>query len=143
MRLAKGGEKRMDFFGSPVLVVLKKQLDASALTQKVIANNLANINTPGFKKSSVRFLDSLREALDARTVPLRTTHPRHIPAAVPLAQVEPTVVKEEQTTMGYNQNNVDLDQEMVNLAANTLAYQTATRALGDRLSLLEYVIRGR
>ncbi|MGQ9824805.1 MAG: flagellar basal body rod protein FlgB, partial [Desulfotomaculales bacterium] len=61
----------MDFFGSTVLVVLKKQLDASALMQKVIANNLANINTPGFKKSSVRFLDALREALDTRTVPLR------------------------------------------------------------------------
>lgn len=133
----------MDLFGSTVLTVLRKQIDASALTQRVIANNIANINTPGFKKSSVRFLDALREALDARAMPLRTDHPRHIPSAVPVAQVEPVVVKEEQTTMGYNQNNVDLDQEMVNLVANALAYQTATRALGDRLSLLGYVIKGR
>jgi len=38
---------------------------------------------------------------------------------------------------------VDIDQEMVNLAANTLTYQAAARALGDRLALLDYVIKGR
>ncbi len=133
----------MNFLESAVLQVLQKQLDAAALTHKVIANNIANVNTPGFKKSSVRFLDELKKALDPQTLPLRTAHPRHIPAPVPLAQVEPMVVKEEETTMGYNQNNVDVEQEMVNLVANTLAYQAATRAIGDRLALLGYVIRGR
>ncbi|MEW5898684.1 MAG: flagellar basal body rod protein FlgB [Bacillota bacterium] len=126
-----------------MLQVLEKQLDAAALTQKVVANNLANVNTPGFKKSSVRFLDELKKALDSRALPLLTTHPRHLPSTVPLTQVAPIVVKEEETTMGYNQNNVDVEQEMVNLAANTLAYQAATRAIGDRLALLGYVIRGR
>ncbi len=133
----------MNLLGSPVLQVLEKQLNAAALTQKVIANNLANVNTPGFKKSSVRFLDELKKALDSRTLPLLTTHPCHLPSPVPLTQVAPIVVKEEETTMGYNQNNVDVEQEMVNLAANMLAYQAATRAIGDRLALLGYVIKGR
>lgn len=133
----------MSLMESAVLQVLQKQLEVAALTQKVIAGNLANVNTPGFKKSSVRFLDELKKALDSQMLPLLTTHPRHIPSTVPLTQVEPIVVKEEETTMGYNQNNVDVEQEMVNLAANTLAYQEATRAIGDRLALLGYVIRGR
>ena len=133
----------MELLASPVLQVLQKQLDAAALTQKVIANNLANVNTPGFKKASVRFLDELKKALASQTLPLLTTQPRHLPSPVPITQVAPMVVKEEETTMGYNQNNVDVEQEMVNLAANTLAYQAATRAIGDRLALLGYVIRGR
>jgi len=133
----------VNLFANTILQVLQKQLDVSALTQKVIADNIANVNTPGFKKSSVRFLDELKKALASQTLPLRTTHPRHIPSVVPLTRVEPMVVKEEETTMGYNQNNVDIEQEMVNLVANTLAYQAATRAFGDRLALLGYVIRGR
>ncbi|NHM28202.1 flagellar basal body rod protein FlgB [Desulfofundulus sp. TPOSR] len=133
----------MDLFASPILVALQKQLDAAALTQRVIAHNVANVNTPGFKKSSVSFTEELRRALGEDVLPLVTSDPRHIGAPVPLARVEPTVVKEEGTTMGYNGNNVDIDQEMVNLAANTLTYQAAARALGDRLSLLTYVIRGR
>lgn len=128
---------------SPVLVALKKQLHAATVTQQVIANNVANVNTPGFKKSSVRFTEELKKALDSKVMPLATTHPRHIPATITLTRVEPMVVKEEDTTMGYNRNNVDIEQEMVNLSVNTLSYQAATRALGDRLSLLGYVIRGR
>lgn len=133
----------MNLWGSTVLQVLQKQLDVAALTHRVIANNLANVNTPGFKKSAVRFVDELKKAMDTQTLPLKTSHPRHIPAVVPLTQVEPMVVQEGETTMGYNQNNVDVDQEMVKLVTNTLAYQAATRAIGDRLALLDYVIRGR
>ncbi|WP_242868872.1 flagellar basal body rod protein FlgB [Desulfotomaculum copahuensis] len=132
----------LDPFGSTIIMTLQKQLDASALTQRVIANNVANINTPGFKKSRVAFTEELRRALGEDALPLKTDNPRQIEAPLPLARVEPMVVKEEDTTMGYNANNVDIDQEMVNLAANTLTYQAAARALGDRLALLDYVIKG-
>lgn len=123
---------------------LKKQLDASALAQRVIAHNVANANTPGYKKFTVSFTAELRRALgEEGSLRLVTSNPRHIGAPVDLARLKPMVVREEGTTMSSSGNNVDIDQEMVNLAANVLVYQATARALGDRLALMHYVIRGR
>ncbi|WP_211230114.1 flagellar basal body rod protein FlgB [Desulfovirgula thermocuniculi] len=134
----------LDLFAGTVFTALKKQLDAAALTQRVIAHNVANANTPGYKKLSVSFAEELRRALgEDGSLPLLTSDPRHIEAPVALARLEPMVVREEGTTMSSSGNNVDIDQEMVNLAANVLVYQATARALGDRLALLQYVIRGR
>ncbi|MFH0880983.1 MAG: flagellar basal body rod protein FlgB, partial [Lentisphaerota bacterium] len=43
--------------------VLNKMLDVSALRQRVLANNLANINTPGYKRLDVKFRDELTDAI--------------------------------------------------------------------------------
>lgn len=119
-------------------------MDAAALTQRVIAHNVANANTPGYKRLGVSFTEELRKALgEEGSLRLLTSDPRHIEAPVSLARLEPTVVREEGTTMSSSGNNVDIDQEMVNLVANTLLYHVTARALGDHLSLLHYVIRGR
>lgn len=132
----------MDLFASPVLLALTKQLDSAALTQRVIAHNVANVNTPGYKKSYVSFQEQLKAALGKQTPGLLTSHPRHIGAPVALENVAPRVAQEQDTTMRYGQNNVDVDQEMVNLAANSLLYDASARVLGDKLSGLGYVIRG-
>lgn len=132
----------MNLFASPVLLALTRQLDSSALTQRVIAHNVANVNTPGFKKSYVSFQDQLKEALGKQNPVMLTSHPRHIGAPVALENVVPRVVQEQDTNMRYGRNNVDIDQEMVNLAANSILYDTSARVLGDKLSGLGYVIRG-
>lgn len=133
----------MGFFDSPTLTAIKKQMEAAEITQSVIANNMANANTPGFKKSTVSFADELKNALNSSVLPLRTSHPRHISNSITLDQVKPRIIKEEGTTMGYNNNNVDVEQEMVNLAVNSLSYQAAARMLDGKLTMLGYVIRGR
>ncbi len=130
-------------FGSDVMTALSKQLDAAALNQRVIANNVANVNTPGFKKSSVSFTEQLRKALSRREFTLITNNPRHIGRAATINEISPEVIREKNTTMVYNQNNVDIDQEMVNLAANTILYDFSSDALNGKLSMLSYVIKGR
>ena len=65
----------MELFSSQVLVSIKKGLDAGALRQRVIANNIANVNTPGFKKSAVEFESLLKAALGRDTIKMVTTHP--------------------------------------------------------------------
>jgi flagellar basal-body rod protein FlgB len=131
------------FTSSPVMLALARQLDAAALSQRVIANNVANVNTPGFKKSYVAFTDQLKRALDKKAPVLATSHPRHMGGAVDISQVAPGVVQETDTIMRYGQNNVDIDQEMVNLAANTILYDFGAGALTGKFGLLSYVIRGR
>lgn len=132
----------MIMFDSPVMIALARQLDSSALTQRVIANNVANVNTPGFKKSYVSFSEELKRALGEKGPALATSHPGHMGGAAGIKEVAPRVVQERGTTMRYSQNNVDVDQEMVNLATNTILYDLSASALSSRLGLLGYVIRG-
>jgi len=132
----------VNLFDNPVMVALSRQLDSSALTQRVIANNVANVNTPGFKKSQVSFREQLRLALDARAPALATSNSRHIGGAADISQIAPRVVQERDTIMRYGQNNVDIDQEMVNLAANQIVYDFSASSLSGKLGILGYVIRG-
>ncbi len=132
----------MELFTSDVLVSLKKGLDAAALRQRVIANNIANVNTPGFKKSAVEFESLLKAALGRDTVKLVAGGPKNIGAAR-LAELRPEVRVNEATSMREDGNNVDMDEEMTNLAINSIKYQAETRELSDRYSLLSYVITGK
>ncbi|MCL5058545.1 MAG: flagellar basal body rod protein FlgB [Actinobacteria bacterium] len=132
----------MNLFDSPVMIALARQLDSSTLTQRVIANNVANVNTPGFKKSYVSFQDELKRALDTGAPSLITANPRHLGGKVDIAQVKPRVVQENGTTMLYGQNNVDIDEEMVNLAANSITYDFGVNAISGKMGLLSYVIKG-
>uniref|UniRef100_A0A7C2E4D2 Flagellar basal body rod protein FlgB n=1 Tax=Ammonifex degensii TaxID=42838 RepID=A0A7C2E4D2_9THEO len=131
----------MKVFDDPVKTGLAKTLDAAALRQRVIADNIANVDTPGFKKSVVRFEDALRRALKSGALPLRGTDPRHI-GADPLSSVIPQVEQVNTTTLRTDGNNVDVEEEMVNLVTNNLTYQAAVRFITGKFSALKYVISG-
>ncbi|PDO11232.1 MAG: flagellar basal-body rod protein FlgB [Candidatus Reconcilbacillus cellulovorans] len=122
---------------------MEKALDAAVLRQRVIANNIANADTPGFKRSDVRFESLLRAELEGRggLVGLRTD-PRHIPigsAGLP----EPEVVTDRRTVMNNNLNNVDIDAEMSALAANQLRYNVLVQQVSHEIRLLRTAIGGR
>ncbi len=134
----------MKIFNDDINTILIKQMDAGTLRQQVIADNIANVNTPGFKKSAVNFQHQLKAALDGNSMGMKTTNKRHIGGGGPdkLEELAPEVIKTEGTSMKAGLNNVDLDEEMVNLAANTLMYQFAARVKSDRGNSLSYVIKG-
>ena len=127
-------------FESPTLLALQKALDAGSLRQRVIANNIANINTPGFKKSSVEFQILFETALN-RPLPLAKTDPRHLSARG--AGLEPRVITHNNTSIRADGNNVDIEEEMISQAANMLAYQTTAQLVSGKYASLERVIRGR
>ncbi len=122
----------MNFLNDMLSVILTKQLDACTLRQRVIANNIANFNTPGFKKSEVSFQQQLKKALDNNQVKQNNN----------LAKLTPEITQVKGTAMKVDGNNVDIDQEMVNLATNTLLYRLATRVKSDKDNTLSYVIKG-
>src|SRR5690554_76657 len=62
--------------------LLHRSLDGVAMRQRVTAHNIANVDTPGYKRYRLEFESVLKEAVSARPSPQiagRTTHPRHIP----------------------------------------------------------------
>ncbi|MEW6181650.1 MAG: flagellar basal body rod protein FlgB [Bacillota bacterium] len=130
----------MTIFNDPVKSALSKTLDAAALRQRVMADNIANADTPGFKKSVVHFEEALTKALGGNSLPLKKTNPRHI--SDDLLTVTPRTEQIKTTSLRADGNNVDVDEEMVNLVANTMKYQGAIRFLSDKYAGLRYVISG-
>jgi len=111
--------------------VLKKGLDASALRQRVTAQNVSNINTPGFKRSSVSFEENLNQALKQKD---------SLDRRGSVGEVNARVVKDQRTTMRSDQNNVDIDIEMLTLSSNQIKYNSMIQLLSDRYGMMRYVI---
>jgi flagellar basal-body rod protein FlgB len=110
----------------PVTSALQAALDGLALRQRVAANDIANVDTPGFTASTVNFEDSLRAALADGTDP---------------SQTAPDVTPSPQSA-GLNGNNVDLAAETMTQMQATFRYQLVSRAVGDRFGLIRDAIGG-
>lgn len=132
-------------FSDVGFVAGEKQLDASALRQKVISNNISNVNTPGFKKSDVTFEEKLNQAmnLDGSKLGLVATNEKHFAFRTgrsSVGSVEPEIVTDGSTSMRQDENNVDIDIEMANLAKNNISYQTMTRLIGTKFGMISSAI---
>ncbi|GAA0732527.1 flagellar biosynthesis protein FlgB [Dactylosporangium roseum] len=106
-------------------VALHSALTGLAKRQRVIADNIANIETPGFLAGRVQFEDALRTAVEAG-------EPGNAPVRV-ARSLEPT---------RENGNNVNLDHEVLSNIDTNLRYQTMLRATDDKFVLLRTAIRG-
>lgn len=114
--------------------ILTKALDAYTLRQRAIADNIANSETPGFRRREVRFEEELRRAL-GEGIRGRRTDPRHIPIGRPkVEEVRPRLVRA---------NDVDVELEMVRLTKNYLKYISAIEVLKRRLRDIKLSIEGR
>ena len=111
--------------------VLKKGLDASALRQRVTAQNVSNINTPGFKRSSVSFEENLNRALEQKD---------SLGKRVSVGEVNARVIRDQRTSMRSDHNNVDIDIEMLTLSATQIKYSSMVQLLSDRYGMMRYVI---
>lgn len=125
--------------------VLEQGLSAASLRNTVIANNLANVETPGYKRSDVVFEEELRKALSQNnSFTGFMTDEKHIPIGSPsIINVFPQTVVEEGTTMRNDGNNVDIDREMAALAKNEIMYQAITQELNGEFQKLKSAIAGR
>jgi len=125
--------------------VLEQGLNAASLRNTVIANNLANVETPGYKRSDVVFEEELRKALSQNNTFLGfRTNEKHIPIGSPsVINVSPQTVIEKDTTMRNDGNNVDIDREMAALAKNEIMYQAIAQELNGEFQKLKSAIAGR
>ena len=121
--------------GSYTYDLIKKGLNTATLRGKVTANNIANINTEGYKKFNVSFEDTLKDVSSE----LRET------GRVKVSNVEIgdiRVGKDTTTSMNMNGNNVDIEAEKTNQAANTLLYNALIGKANSKLSTKKYIISG-
>ena len=115
--------------------LVRKALDVSSLRQRTISSNIANINTPGFKVNKVEFEEYLNNATDK--ISMKKTDDQHYGAE---SGPQVTVEKRETTYLNENGNNVDVEIEMSELAANEIYYSTLIQILNSKYSKLNAVI---
>ena len=121
---------------------LGRGLAAANLRQEVISNNIANVNTPNFKKSDVVFEELLAKEIgmdDSGRLPLVRTHDRHLPVGM-IGGAKASIQEDDTTTMRVDNNNVDIDIEMASLAKNQLYYNAMATELGVYVNKLKNVI---
>ncbi|MBE6073319.1 MAG: flagellar basal body rod protein FlgB [Selenomonas ruminantium] len=122
---------------------LGRGLAAATMRHEVISNNIANVNTPNFKRSAVNFEDLLAKELhldnDGRRLGMVRTHDRHLPMALP-GKAHAVIEEDGTTTMRVDNNNVDIDIEMAGLAKNQLYYNAMTTELGGFINRMKGVI---
>jgi flagellar basal-body rod protein FlgB len=134
----------MSFLFKPSLSVLERSLDAATKRQKVIANNIANVDTPNFKRSQVEFEEVLQETLSETKFSGMRTNNNHfqIGRGVPI-EVMPQVVTDDKTLIQNNLNNVDIDYEMSQMSKNAMRYNVLVERMAKELKGLRAAIEGR
>jgi flagellar basal-body rod protein FlgB len=104
-------------------LALSRAISGAAMRQEVLANNLANAETPGFRRSDVDFQSQLSQAMKAGD-------PRAIESTTFSAQTD-------QTVMRADGNGVDVDVESANMAKNGLTYEALVNVTKARIQILE------
>ena len=128
------------------LEIMTRELDVAALRQSVIANNIANADTPNFKRSVVNFESQLQRALDSEReprFPQVITDSRDIPFDRPMdwREVKPRRILDYLTESKNNGNNVDIEEEGTNALTNQLLYTTLVQAVTSQIQGVNIVLR--
>ena len=105
-------------------------LGAAGKRQEVLANNLANVNTPGYKRLDVEFDGMLAKAIDSARAGDR----------VGLDKLQPGVSTDDSVAVRADGNSVDVDQEMAFLAEKNIRYNALVQLTQKKLETLKYVI---
>jgi flagellar basal-body rod protein FlgB len=125
--------------------ILHRTMDVTLLRRSVIADNIANADTPNFKRSVINFESELGRALDSQSPPAfqaATTNGKHIPSYRPTdyREVGPRRVLDYLSTSDNNGNNVDLEVESMNMLQNQLAYELMTNFVANQFNQLQTAI---
>ena len=113
--------------------VVEQAMNVVKKRHGVIASNIANTNTHGYRTKEIQFDEALRRAVGRSDgVAVERTHPRHFPSQHGIAS-------------GYHiseaaYSGVDIDKEMSKLAENNLKYQSGVEMLLRKFAVLKHAI---
>ncbi|WLR43546.1 flagellar basal body rod protein FlgB [Bacillus carboniphilus] len=127
----------MNLFSNTALA-LENAVNYSNTRQKVLSNNIANADTPGYKSKKVVFQSTLQSELVA--IKAARTDGRHLQFNKTEGSFR--IVSNNDSSYSHNGNNVDIDEEMSNLAKNQIYYHALVERLSGKYNSLNSIIRG-
>ncbi len=121
--------------------LLARALDASWKRNEIITNNIANAETPGFKKSVVLFEEILREQLSGGKLKGVVTNPRHIRINdININDIKYKIKTEDNFSTRMDKNNVDIAVEMAERAKNEIVYNVLTDKIQSNFRRIKFII---
>lgn len=112
------------FYKDASFKAMQAGLDALWMKQKVISDNIANYETPGYKAKSVTFKEVLRKTSDGKETPV----------------LQATITTDTQSTARPDGNNVSMEKESLELWRTYAQYSYLTQKISGRFESLRYVI---
>lgn len=106
-----------------VIRILEKALNVRALNQKVIASNISNVDTPGYKEKTIDFSTELeRQIGQSGEVVVRV------------------VDKPSEGNERLDENSVNLEDQVMKMTENSLYYDALVQTISKKFSMIKYVI---
>lgn len=127
----------MNLFSSTIQS-LENGLNYSSVKQKLISQNIANVDTPNYKSKSVNFKDQLNDSISAMEA--IKTNPRHFEFSGRSA--EGFRINEKPFQYNHNGNGVDIDKEMSEMANNQIYFNALSDRLNGKFNSMKSVISG-
>jgi flagellar basal-body rod protein FlgB len=110
-----------------IVDLIEAGIRAESLRQKVIANNIANLETPGYRRIDVRFEELLAKCLNSS-------------GKVDLTKVNPEIYQPRETTVKSNGNDVDYEAEVGRMIKNAIRHKALIRLLSKKYSQIDQAI---
>lgn len=110
-----------------IVDLLEAGIKTESLRQKTIASNIANLETPGYRRTDVNFEQLLAKAMDSS-------------GKVDLREIEPLLHKPKNTPIKSNGNDVNLDVEVGEIVKNALRYKAYIRLLNKKYNQIDLAI---
>lgn len=126
---------------SDTIQTLDDALNYASSKNRAISNNIANVDTPGYKAKDVEFKHVLNDELNT-SFEAKRTQANHLPFNQLHIDKPFQTVTRQNTMYNHNGNNVDIDKEMAQLAKNQIYYQALADRMNGKFSSLKTVIGG-
>jgi flagellar basal-body rod protein FlgB len=127
----------MNFINAKRFDLLEFALDGTNKRHEAISNNVANVNTPGYKREYVEFESVLQNKVE-NFMDLDLTHNKHIEISE-VGGID--IKKEEDYYTRRDENNINIDKENADMAKNSIMYNALVRQMSGQLNRLRTVIR--
>jgi flagellar basal-body rod protein FlgB len=125
---------------SNTISTLESALNYSSMKQKIVSQNIANVDTPNYKAKDVSFKATFEEAL-GQSFAANKTDVRHYDFKGGKG-TSPGVIIKNNLNFNQNGNSVDMDKEMADLATNQIYFNALTERINGKFNSLQTVIRG-
>ncbi len=121
---------------------LAASLKYRQLRQELIASNIANAETPGYRAKKIDFEEALARALDTDDqMNMKVTDGKHFNVGNGgFKNLQPEIVETDDGIVSQDGNTVDRDKELAEMAENKIMYDASVQLLNKKLGLLKYAI---
>jgi len=122
-----------------------ESMNQRQVRQNVIASNIANAETPGFRAIGYDFEEQLQTVAGTNEpIGLNVSNPKHLKNAFADAdgKIKPDVYVRPTESIGEDGNTVDIDREMVEMAKNQVLYRSSIDIINRKIGMIKYAING-